>query len=130
VIVVDASAMVDLLVDEPAHPGLMRIVADHESHAPALLDFEVASALRGHYLGGRLTAHRLNVAVDDFTAMSVERHHMFMLLKPILALRDTFTAYDASYVVLAQALEAPLITADAKLLEARRLDVDVRVYGS
>ena len=99
-------------------------------HAPALLDFEVASALRGHYLGGRLTARRLNEAVDDFTAMSVERHHMFMLLKPILALRDTFTAHDASYVVLAQALEAPLITADAKLLEARRLDVDVRVYGS
>jgi predicted nucleic acid-binding protein len=128
VIVVDASAMVDVLVGEPVSGELLRIVTDNELHAPTLLDFEVASALRGHYLGKRLTAERVDVAVDDFAAMRVQRHTMSALLKPILALRDSFTAYDASYVVLAQALEAPLVTADAKLLEARRLDVDVRVY--
>jgi len=130
VIVLDASAMVDVLVAEPVHPGLLRIVADNETHAPALLDFEVARALRGRSLAKKLSTVRLDEAVDDFAAMRVERHGMSALLKPILAMRDTFTVYDASYVVLAQALDAPLITADSKLLEARRLDVDVRVYGS
>jgi predicted nucleic acid-binding protein len=128
VIVVDASAVVDVLVDEPVNIELLRTVTDNELHAPALLDFEVASALRGHYLGGRLTARRLDVAVDDFAAMRVTRHHMTLLLKPVLALRDSFNAYDASYIVLAQALDAPLVTADSKLLEARRLGVDVQVY--
>jgi predicted nucleic acid-binding protein len=129
VIVVDASAMVDVLVDEPVNDDLLRAINDNELHAPALLDFEIASALRGHYLGRRLTARRLDVAVDDYRAMSVKRHHMFAVLKPMLALRDSFTVYDAAYIVLAQALDAPLVTADAKLLEARRLGVDVQVFG-
>jgi len=54
VIVVESSAMVDALVDEPANPELLALLADEELHAPALLDFEVASALRGHALGGKL----------------------------------------------------------------------------
>ncbi|MGH3503560.1 MAG: type II toxin-antitoxin system VapC family toxin, partial [Nocardioidaceae bacterium] len=47
----------------------------------------------------------------------------------VLELRDNFTAYDAAYLVLAEALEAPLVTADAKLTAARKLGVDVRVLG-
>ena len=49
------------------------------------------------------------------------------MMRSVLELRENFTAYDAAYIVLAQALEAPLVTADAKLAEARRLGVDVRV---
>jgi len=44
-------------------------------------------------------------------------------------LRHNFTVYDAAYVVLAEALEAPLVTADAKLEEARRLGIDVQVIA-
>jgi predicted nucleic acid-binding protein len=51
------------------------------------------------------------------------------LLGHMLDLRDNFTVYDAVYLVLAQALEAPIVTADAKLQEAARLGVDVRVVG-
>ncbi len=49
------------------------------------------------------------------------------LLGHILGLRDNFTVYDATYVILAQALEAPLVTADAKMTEAKRVGVDVRI---
>jgi predicted nucleic acid-binding protein len=127
VIVVDASAMVDALVDEPANPELLALLADEELHAPALLDFEVASALRGHGLGGRLDQVRLDEAVGDFRALRIERHHMTDLLQHVLDLRDNLTVYDATYVVLALALEAPLVTADAKLNEAARTGVEVRV---
>jgi predicted nucleic acid-binding protein len=127
VIVIESSAMVDALVDEPVNPQLLALLADEELHAPALLDFEVASALRGHAVGGKLDRPRLDEAIEDFTALRIERHQMTGLLGHILDLRDNFTVYDAAYVVLAQALEAPLVTADTKLNEAKRFGVDVRV---
>jgi predicted nucleic acid-binding protein len=126
-IVIESSAMVDALVDEPVNPRLLALLADEELHAPALLDFEVASALRGHVLGGKLDQPRLDEAVEDFGALRIERHQVTDLLGHLLDLRANFTAYDAAYVVLAQALEAPLVTADVKLREAERVGVDVRV---
>jgi predicted nucleic acid-binding protein len=127
VIVVESSAMVDALVGEPVNPQLLALLADEELHAPTLLDFEVASALRGHALGGKLDQLRLDEAVEDFGALRIERHQMTELLGHVLDLRGNFTAYDAAYVVLAQALEAPLLTADSKLRGAGRVGVEVRV---
>jgi predicted nucleic acid-binding protein len=126
-IVVESSAMVDALVGEPVNPQLLALLADEELHGPALLDFEVASALRGHALGGKLDPPRLDEAIEDFGALRIERHQMTGLLDHILAIRDNFTVYDAAYVILAQALEAPLVTADDKLRGAERLGVDVRL---
>jgi predicted nucleic acid-binding protein len=128
VIVIESSAMVDALVGDPANPGLLALLADEELHAPALLDFEVASALRGHVLGGKLDPARLDEAVEDFIAFRIERHPMTGLLGHMLDLQDNFTVYDAAYLVLAQALEATIVSADAKLREAARLGVDVRVF--
>jgi len=128
-IVIEASAMVDALVDEPANPELLALIADSELHAPSLLDYEVASALRGHALAGRLTEHRLADAVDDFGALHIDRYPLDRMMAGVLDIRENFTVYDAAYVVLAQALEAPMVTADAKLAEARTLGVDVRILG-
>jgi len=127
VIVIESSAMVDALVDEPANPELLALLADEDLHTPALLDFEVASALRGHASGGKLDQVRLDQAIEDFSALRIRRHQMTDLLGRVLDLRDNFTVYDATYVILAQALQAPLVTADAKLEEARRVGVEVRV---
>jgi predicted nucleic acid-binding protein len=127
VIVIESSAMVEALVGDPANPNLLALLADEELHAPALLDFEVASALRGHVLGGKLDPVRLEEAVEDFVAFRIERYPMTDLLGHMLDLRDNFTVYDAAYLVLAQALEAPVISADTKLREATRLGIEVRV---
>ncbi|MGH3870504.1 MAG: type II toxin-antitoxin system VapC family toxin [Pseudonocardiaceae bacterium] len=126
-IVIEASAMVSALVGDPATPELLAVLADEELHAPALLDFEVASALRGHLFGGLLDQARVDEALEDFTALRIERHQMTHALAHILDLRDNFTAYDAAYVVLALVTEAPLITSDTKMQEARRLGVDVQL---
>ena len=126
-IVIESSAMVDALVGHPANPRLLALLSDEELHAPALLDFEVASALRGYVLAGKLDPGRLDEAVEDFTAFRIERHPMTDMLEHILDLRDNFTVYDAAYLVLALALEAPIVSADAKLKEATRLGVEVRV---
>lgn len=126
-IVIETSAMVDALVGDPANPELLALIADGELHAPSLMDYEVASALRGHALGGKLAKTQLEDATEDFSAMHIERYPLSTMMRAVLDLRASYTVYDAAYVVLAQALEAPLVTADAKLLDARRVGVDVRV---
>lgn len=126
-IVLESSAMVDALVGNPANPELLALIADSDLHAPSLLDYEVASALRGHVLGERLGDIQLQQAIEDFGALRIERYPLTTMIGLVLDLRSNFTVYDAAYVVLAQALQAPLVTADAKLLEARRVGVDVRV---
>ena len=128
-IVIESSAMVDALVDVPANPHLLALLADEELHAPALLDFEVASALRGHVLGGKLDPVLLDEAVESFTTLRIERHQMTNLVGHMLDLRDNFTVYDAAYLVLAQALDSPVVSADAKLLEATRLGLGIRVFS-
>jgi len=120
--------MVDALVGTPVNPRLLALLADEDMHAPALIDFEVASALRGHVMGGKLKSAKLTGAIEDFAALRIERHHMTGLLRHILRLRNNFTAYDAAYVVLAKALGVAIVTADAKLEDATRLGVEVRVF--
>lgn len=126
-IVVEASAIVDALVEDPPNVALLEVLAAEDLHAPTLLDFEVASALRGHRLAGLLDESRLREALDDFASLTIQRHGMTSMLGHVLDLRDNFTVYDAAYVVLAQALDAPLVTTDDKLKEAERLDVVVQV---
>ena len=128
-IVVESSAMVDALVGDPANPRLLALLADEDLHAPALLDFEVASALRGHLLGGKLDPVLLEEAVADFATFRIERHHMTGLLGHMLEQRENFPVHDAAYLVLAKALEAPVVSADAKLKEATRLGIRVQVFS-
>lgn len=119
--------MVDALVDEPANPELLALMADSEMHAPSLIDYEVASALRGHALGGKLADKQVEDAANDFNSFHIDRYPLSTMMHGVLDLRDNFTVYDAAYVVLALALEATLVTADVKLAEARKVGVDVRV---
>jgi predicted nucleic acid-binding protein len=62
-----------------------------------------------------LRAARMEEAVDDFAAIHVERYQMTQWLRHLLELRNNFMVCDAAYVILSQALAAPLVMADAKL---------------
>lgn len=70
---------------------------------------------------------QLDDVTEGFRAIRIERYPISTMMRAVLDLRAHYTAYEAVYVVLAQALAAPLISADAKLLEARKVGVDVRV---
>ena len=72
--VIESSAMVDALVGNRFGTELSRLLATEELHSLSLLDFEVASALRGHVLAGKLSEPRLNEALADFGALHVERY--------------------------------------------------------
>lgn len=113
-IVLDASAMVEALVGRAPHDDLLDVLAG-ELHAPHLLDVEVMSVLRGLLLSGKLPPAAAEDARRDHFAFTVRRHDLEPLADRVWALRHRFTAYDAAYLALAEALGCELWTCDAKL---------------
>lgn len=130
-IVVDASAVIEILLRAPATDALeARLFAPGETlHAPHLIDLEVAQVLRRHVLAGQFSADRGTAALAAWLGFRVRRHDHHALVPRIWALRETMTAYDAAYVALAEALDAPLVTTDTKLARAPGHGARVEVVG-
>jgi predicted nucleic acid-binding protein len=120
VIVLDASAAVDWLLQTPAGQRIEnRIYLRNETlHTPHLLDIEVTQVLRRLVRQGVVPAPRADEAVRDLLDLRITRYAHFVLLPRIWHLRDNFSAYDAAYVVLAEKLGAPLVTRDGRLASA------------
>ena len=116
-IVVDASAVLELLLGTVlADRGAAHTLASGQMlHAPHLLDVEVTQALRRLVQLGDVTVARAQQALDDQAVLVVDRHSHQQLIPRIWRLRESISAYDAAYVALAEALDAPLLTCDAKL---------------
>jgi predicted nucleic acid-binding protein len=122
-LVLDASAIVDLLLLRPPAADIEGHLVDHgfELHAPYLIDVEIVSALRRIASSGDASPERAAAAIDDFLDLPIERHPHAALLPRVWQLRDSLTAYDATYVALAEALSdagEPLLTTDARLARA------------
>jgi predicted nucleic acid-binding protein len=120
-IVLDASAVLEVLLRTDRAEAVMEraLVPDERVHVPQLLDVEVAHVLRRLVLHRQISAERGSKALEDLASLVVERHGHEPLVRRIWDLRDSLTAYDAVYVALAEALQAPLITCDGKLAGAR-----------
>lgn len=116
-IVVDASAALELLLrTEKGIKVQERVLDSAESlHAPHLIDIEVSQTLRRLVILKEITAARGKQALEDHVALHIKRAEHKDLLERIWSLRDSITAYDAAYVILAEILDCPLITCDAKL---------------
>lgn len=126
-IVVDASVVLMLLLKTGEWETLADRILDpgQTVHAPELLDLEVAQVLRRYASAGEITADRGSQALTD---LPVERYPHTWMLPGIWELRENVTAYDAAYIVLAEALGAPLLTADVRLKRAPNLRAQVEVF--
>ena len=113
-IVIDASAMVEALVGRDVPDELLDAVAGHLA-APHLLDVEVVSALRGLAMAGKLSDAAAQMAVRHYFDLAIDRYEAAPLAARVWALKNRFTAYDATYLALAEALDVPLHTCDTKL---------------
>lgn len=119
-IVLDASAAVEWLLDLPlASEVTTRLAPENQTvHAPHLLAIEVAQVVRRYVALGDVSANRGAEALTDLADLGVFHHPHEPLLATIWRLRSNLTAYDAAYVSLALALDAPLVTLDARLAAA------------
>lgn len=116
-IVLDASAAVEWLLGLPRAAAVeARFVdADVTLHAPHLLTIEVAQVVRRFAARGEISAERGAQVLDDLTALDLHLYDHRSLLPLVWSLRANLTAYDASYLALADVLDAPLVTLDAGL---------------
>jgi predicted nucleic acid-binding protein len=119
-VVIDASALIEALLQTPrGKPIAARMSAlDEPIHVPHLIDLEVVHYFRKAIRIGTVGAGRAQQILNDFSDIPAERYDHFRFLHRIWQLRDSVSAYDAAYVALAEALDARLLTCDAKLAAA------------
>jgi predicted nucleic acid-binding protein len=131
VIVLDASAALELLLQTTLGIRVAdRALAAQESlHAPHLLDAEVTQVFRRYTLAGELTTARAEQGLTDYADLPLTRYAHTDLLPRVWDLRDSLTAYDAIYVALAEALDAPLLTTDPKLARAHGHDATIELLS-
>lgn len=116
-LVVDASIIFRLLANVKGDELLRQRLA-RKVHAPALIDVEIASVVRGHVITSkpevRISEGRARIMLERFGQLKIVRHPMLPLQSRVLELRNNLTAYDGMYVALAELLGVPLLTDDAK----------------
>ncbi|HWI22938.1 MAG TPA: type II toxin-antitoxin system VapC family toxin [Baekduia sp.] len=130
-LVVDTSAVLNALAArEPARRLLERLTADGDLHGPHLIDTEVLHALRRMTMNGEITDERAADARSDFAELALVRYPHEPLSDRVWQLRHNLTAYDATFIALAEALSAPLITCDSGLASAPGHEAHVELFGA
>ncbi|WCB91712.1 hypothetical protein DSM104299_00385 [Baekduia alba] len=128
--VVDASVLCDFLLGRDAAVEALLGTPEEEHqplHCPELVEPETLNALRRLVRSGDLDARRAGEAVADLAEMRVIRHSHAPLRPRVWALRDNLTAYDATYLALAEAIDGSvLLTADAGLADQARMALGAR----
>ena len=130
-IVIDASAEVAILLNigQDIERIRSRIARPGETlHVPHLFEIEILHALRGLTLRGTVPSERARLALDRLRDTRFVRYPHTALMERMWALRENLTAYDAAYIALAEALDAPLVTTDARLARASGVRAAVEVY--
>ncbi len=118
-LVVDASVLAVALMDNgPDGDHVRARLRGEDLAAPSLIDLEVASVWRGLARGRQLDARRVAFALEDLRALPLERVDHGALIKRCWELRENLTIYDASYVALAEVLNATLVTGDRRIARA------------
>jgi predicted nucleic acid-binding protein len=131
-IVLDASAAAAVLLNLGPDAALIRgrmAESDGDLHVPHLFEVEVLSVLRSYFLRGELSQERALLVLNRLSALRLSRYPHTALLYRVWELRENITACDAVYIALAETLQAPLVTMDARLARGPGIHAVVEVYG-
>jgi len=127
-IVLDASAAVDALLDTPPYSERIHahlLESAEEIHAPHLIDAEIGQVLRRYILAGQVRSARADRAVERLRRLGIKRYPHLLFLHRAMRLHRNLTVYDGLYVALAEALAAPLLTRDGRLARSASRLIEV-----
>ena len=119
-LVVDASAMVELLVGSNLAGAIQTRLQGSELHVPGHFDAEVLSALGRLHRAGDLTARQATERIELVASSPIGRHLLAPLLRGAWRRRQNLRLVDALYVELASQLNAAIVTTDRGLAAASR----------
>lgn len=130
-IVLDASVLANIVGDDGAAGDIARTrVAQEEAIAiPDLAMVETVAALRRQWLAKNLDDQRFERAVEYLLLLPIEPFPVGPMMRRAFELRANLTAYDATYVALAEALDCTLVTADRRMANAPTISCHVEVLA-
>jgi predicted nucleic acid-binding protein len=128
-IVVDASVLANAIGDDGVDGRRARgeLRAAGQVAAPDLVDVETVAVLRKRWLAGTLSVRRFANAIGDLEAIDLDRYPTLALMRRAFDLRANVTAYDATYVALAEVLRCELLTGDQRLAGSPGARCTIRV---
>jgi predicted nucleic acid-binding protein len=129
VIVLDASAAVELVLATPPGAAVARRLRGETVHVPAHFDVEVIGAIRRAAVRQLISDHEGLVAVADFQHIPLRRWPTKAFVQRAYQLRSTHTVADGVYVALAEGLTAPLITCDRRLAQSHGHDAEMELIA-
>lgn len=131
-IVVDASVLANVVGDDDRAGQIARarLKTAGAASAPDLVDVETVSVLRRRWLNNDLTEARFSGAIEDLLALPIKRYPVGPMMMRAFELRANVSAYDSCYVALAEALDCPLVTADARLAAAPTITCTTEILRS
>jgi predicted nucleic acid-binding protein len=121
--VIDASALVDLLLGGPVGDAVARRIASHALHGPAHLDSEVFSAMGRLYRAGEIDVDEVETLIGQLVSAPIVRHPLPPLLRGAWERRGSLRLADALYVELAVGLQVILVTTDVGLAPVSAAEV-------
>lgn len=117
-LVLDASAMVDLLVRAPVAEAVRKRLLGHDVHVPSHFDAEVLSAIGRLVRAGTITIEAADAHLELLSSSAFERHDCAPLVKGSWRRRERVRLADALYLELGAALGATVVTTEARLAKA------------
>ncbi len=126
-LVIDASALVELLIRSERGGRVASMLGEAEVLAPDIVNVEVMQSLRGLESGGKLSGARAEKALSKLAGSPIKRVPTVALLTEAWSLRANLSAYDACYVALARMLGCALLTVDRPLTRAPGLGISLIV---
>jgi predicted nucleic acid-binding protein len=121
--VLDASALVDLLLGGTLGNAVATRIAGHGLHGPAHLDAEAFSVIGRLQRAGEIDAEAVGEMIDELASAPIVRHAVASLLRGAWARRGSLRFADAVYVELAESLKMTLVTTDGRLASAAVAEV-------
>ena len=124
-IVIDASLAIEVLIRTPLGLRQKGVFLGEDLHAPDLIDIEVMNAIRRLSLRRGITPDVADDALQDLKHLRLQRYGHLPLVDRIWGLRNAVSVYDAAYVALAEFLDVPLLTCDARLSRSHGHDAQI-----